>query len=133
MTDQQRQELIDAAIEARGRAYAKYSNYQVGAALLGGDGQIVTGCNVENVSYGLAICAERAAVFNAVASGMRSFAAIAVATDGGASPCGACRQVLAEFCDDLLVLLVDASEQTPTVEVRLKDLLPGRFELPPRA
>ena len=95
-----RRTLIAAAREAAARAYCPYSNYPVGAALLTRDGRIVTGCNVENVSFGLTLCAERTALVKAVSDGQCGFAALAVA--GGdqtaAAPCGACRQVLAEFC-----------------------------------
>ncbi|HPO37894.1 MAG TPA: cytidine deaminase [Kiritimatiellia bacterium] len=97
---QMRRTLIAAAREAAARAYCPYSNYPVGAALLTRDGRIVTGCNVENVSFGLTLCAERTALVKAVSDGLCGFAALAVA--GGdrtaAAPCGACRQVLAEFC-----------------------------------
>ena len=95
-----RRTLIAAAREAAARAYCPYSNYPVGAALLTRDGRIVTGCNIENVSFGLTLCAERSALVKAVSEGLCGFAALAVA--GGeqtaAAPCGACRQVLAEFC-----------------------------------
>ena len=103
--------LITAAQAARRNAYAPYSHFTVGAALLAQDGTIYTGCNVENASYGLSICAERNAVFHAVASGTRDFLAVAVATENGVTPCGACRQVLAEFNPQMTVLLVDAAGQ----------------------
>jgi cytidine deaminase len=95
------QDLIEQAIAARQRAYAPYSNFQVGAALLAKDGRVFTGCNVENLSYGLTICAERNAVFAAMAAGVREFTAIAIVADTREpiSPCGACRQVMAEFGD----------------------------------
>jgi cytidine deaminase len=91
--------LHAAALAVQARAYAPYSQFQVGAALLGGDGRIFSGCNVENASYGLTVCAERNAVFAAVASGVRTFRAIAIVSsaDVPITPCGACRQVLAEF------------------------------------
>jgi len=108
ISDEQRTALIQAAVEVRARAYAPYSNYQVGAALLMEDGSIITGVNVENASYGLAICAERTAVGKAIAAGYRKILAIAVATDNAGSPCGACRQVLTEFAGDVPVYLVDA-------------------------
>ncbi len=107
ITHEQRAVLIEAAIAIRGRAYAPYSNYAVGAALLVEDGTIITGVNVENASYGLTICAERTAVTKAITAGYRKILAIAVATDNAGSPCGACRQVLTEFAGDVPVYLVD--------------------------
>jgi cytidine deaminase len=127
-TDPQRR-LIDAALESRSRAYAPYSKFAVGAALLTANSEIITGTNVENASYGLSICAERAAVLAAVSAGHRDFTALAVATSGAASPCGACRQVLAEFATDLPILLIDADNRQTITEVTLASLLPGRFEL----
>ncbi len=127
LTAEQRRQLVDAALEARQQAYAPYSNFSVGAAVLSGDGRIFAGCNIENVSYGLTNCAERTAIFAAVAAGQRQFVALAVATDGGYSPCGACRQVLAEFSDDLPVLIVDAGSAGQVNEVGLATLLPLRF------
>ena len=109
MEDAVVQELISAAREAREKAYAPYSGFKVGAALLAGDGQIYTGCNVENVSYGLSICAERTALVKAVSYGQRIFKAIAVTADNEeyCSPCGACRQALAEFGSDIEVYFVN--------------------------
>ena len=127
MHDEQRQQLIEAALDARQRAYARYSNFAVGAAVVASDGQLNSGCNVENASYGLTVCAERVAIFSAVAAGKREFVALAVATDGGDPPCGACRQVMAEFCDDLPILLVNAQDGQ-VVETMLGELLPRRFE-----
>ena len=127
MTDPQRQQLIAAALDVRARAYARYSKFAVGAALLAETGQIFTGCNVENASFGLTICAERAAVFAAVAAGCRKFAGLALAIAGGHAPCGACRQVLAEFADDLPIIIVDADQPGRVAELRLVDLLPSRF------
>jgi cytidine deaminase len=131
MSDEIRAELVQAAIDVRQRAYAKYSNFLVGAAILSADGRIYRGCNVENCSYGLTICAERAAVFNAVAIGQRRFKLLAIATSGGAAPCGACRQVLAEFASELSILLVDVDRPDSIAEVNLRDLLPGTFTLNP--
>jgi cytidine deaminase len=124
-----RERLIAASITARQGAYAPYSRFLVGAALLTDDGQVINGANVENASYGLTICAERVAVQKAVTTGLRGFRAIAIATSGGGSPCGACRQVLAEFCDDLLILLVDVDRDNAVAEARLAALLPNSFRL----
>ncbi len=120
-----KQALIEQALQARKLAYAPYSNYQVGAALLGADGRVFSGCNVENAVYPLVICAERTAVFKAVSEGERAFVAIAVATRDGGSPCGACRQVLTEFSPDMLVLIVDEAGRVR--ETTAGDLLPDRF------
>jgi cytidine deaminase len=121
------QELIEAALHARLRAFAPYSKFPVGAALRTPAGQLFLGCNVENASYGLTICAERTAIFSAVAAGEQQFARLAIASAGGVSPCGACRQVVAEFAPHLPVLLVDALQPDRVAEVNLADLLPGRF------
>lgn len=123
------EQLISAAREGLRQAYAPYSGYRVGAALLVEDGTLVTAGNVENVSYGLTMCAERAAVARAVAEGKRTFEAIAVVTDGTAaiSPCGACRQVLAEFAPDIRVI-AEGNEQRHSWSLR--ELLPDRFEAP---
>jgi cytidine deaminase len=115
-------ELVDAAWQVRESAYAPYSNFFVGAALLAEDGRIFTGCNVENISYGLTNCAERVAIGAAVAAGVRRFLAVAVVADTSVpiSPCGACRQVLAEFG----VARVLLANRTERVEFRLDELLP---------
>lgn len=114
--------LVAAAWQAREMAYAPYSNFAVGAALLAADGRIFPGCNVENISYGLTNCAERVAIGAAVAAGVRSFQAVVVVADTGVpiSPCGACRQVLAEF-GVLRVMLVNRAER---LEFTLEELLP---------
>jgi cytidine deaminase len=118
-------ELIALAAQARERAYARYSGYAVGAALLTQSGRVFTGCNVENASYSLTICAERAAVAQAVCAGERSFASIAVVTVNGGAPCGPCRQVLAEFGLDTRVLIATPER---LVSVRtVGELLPGAF------
>lgn len=122
-------DLIQQAIVVREGAYARYSNFLVGAALRTSSGQVYLGANVENASYGLTICAERAAVFTAVTAGEREFECLAIATRGGATPCGACRQVLAEFAPELRVLVVDVDRPHEIAELNLRDLLPGRFEL----
>lgn len=120
-----RDNLIAAALAARRFAYAPYSGYQVGAALLGGDGRIYTGCNVENASYGLSNCAERTAVFKMVSEGVREILAVVVSTANAGSPCGACRQVLTEFAGDVPVWLVD--EQGNGRQTTLHALLPDHF------
>ena len=126
-------ELLNRALEARNNAYAPYSDYRVGAALLCGDGTVFTGSNVENASYGATVCAERSAFAAAVSAGKRSFKAIAVAggkgktADPTASPCGICRQVMAEFCDkDFAVVL---GNETEMKEYTLEQLLPLNFNL----
>jgi cytidine deaminase len=119
------QELIRLAQTVRENAYVPYSHYQVGAALLTKSGQVFTGCNVENAVYPLCTCAERAAVVKAVSEGEREFAAIAVATRNGGSPCGSCRQVLREFAPHLRVLLAD--EAGHVRQYTLDQLLPDSF------
>lgn len=119
--------LIQEALEARKQAYTPYSHFKVGAAVLA-DGVIFRGCNVENASYGLTNCAERTAVFKAISEGKRKIEAIAVVgdTEGPITPCGACRQVLSEFCDsDTKVYLTNLSGQTE--EWTMSRLLPGAF------
>ena len=120
------QELIELASEIRKNAYAKYSNYSVGAALLGKSGKIYTGVNVENAVYPLTICAERTALFKAVSEGEKEFEAISVVTDNGGSPCGSCRQVLAEFGLDMIVYLADG-EGNFLEETTVRELLPRAF------
>jgi len=119
-------ELLKAASVAARSAYAPYSNFQVGAALATDSGRIVAACNVENSSYGLTICAERAAVFKAISEGERAFQALAICAPGGARPCGACRQVLAEFNPELLVLVSDQNNNLVATH-RLSELLPHSF------
>ena len=126
LSDDMRKELIQAAIQARKRAYAPYSNYAVGAAILTASGNIYKGVNVENAAYPSTMCAERSAVFNAITAGDRSFIAIAVATSNGGSPCGACRQVLSEFGLETRVLLTDESGRL-IEENTVENLLPGAF------
>ena len=120
--------LVAAARRARRHAHAAYSNFKVGAALEAADGTIITGCNVENATYGLTICAERVAMFKAVSEGHRSFKRIAVVADTAqpTTPCGACRQILWEFAGDIEVILADLHD----VKTRhqLKDLLPHAFD-----
>ncbi len=127
LTEEKKQELIKAAIEVKKKAYAPYSNYHVGAALLTKTGQTFLGVNVENAAYPDTICAERSAVVSAVSSGERDFEAIVVATRNGGTPCGSCRQVLAEFGLDIEVLLVD--EKGNLVQQNtVQELLPGAFQ-----
>ncbi|GIW90385.1 MAG: cytidine deaminase [Pirellulaceae bacterium] len=119
------QALFEAARDARHRAYAPYSGYRVGAALAGSDGKIYSGCNVENVSYGLTLCAERVAMASAVAGGERRWERLLVLTADAAVPCGACLQVLAEFCQDLPIAL--ANESGIVRLTALSQLLPQAF------
>lgn len=119
--------LLAAAAEARTRAYAPYSGFAVGAALLGKSGRIYQGCNVENASYGATICAERTAIVSAVAAGEREFLAIAVVADapGPCAPCGVCRQVLSEFGGGIHVIMANLRGER---EIRtVEELLPGAF------
>lgn len=120
-----RDTLIRAAQQARESAYAPYSNYKVGAALLTRNGTIFTGCNVENASYSACICAERVAVTKAISEGQREFIAIAVVTSNGATPCGICRQVMNEFASDMLVII--ANTEQVIAEFPITDLLPHGF------
>ncbi len=126
MTDE---DLIALARQARERAYAPYSNFKVGAALLGRSGQVYTGCNVENASYPLSLCAERTAVVKGVSEGELQFQAIAVVTSTGATPCGACRQVLREFSDaegSLRVIVADLEGNAR--HFTIEQLLPEGFK-----
>lgn len=126
-------ELIRKATRARESAYAPYSGYKVGAALLTSSGNIYTGCNVENAVYPLSICAERTAVFKAVSNGETGFSAVAVVTDNGGTPCGSCRQVLREFGKEILVYVGDLEENYR--KYVLDELLPESFsrcDLEPR-
>ncbi len=124
-------ELLAAAHAAASNAYCPYSRFAVGAALLADDGRIFTGVNVENASYGLTVCAERAALFAAVTAGARRFQALALIAGARtpATPCGACRQVLAEFCDDRLPVFCGARTGTAVKRTTLGALLPKAFRL----
>ncbi len=127
MADQgRREDLIRRALAARGRAYAPYSGYPVGAALLASSGEIFDGANVENAAFPLSICAERVAIFKAIVAGERDFQCIVVATENGGSPCGACRQVLSEFSLDTVVIAVGRAGET-VLECTVRDLLPDSF------
>jgi cytidine deaminase len=121
--------LFQAALDARRHAHAPYSHFQVGAAVEAADGRIFTGCNIENASYGLTMCAERVAVFKALSEGAREFrrVAIAAATEVLTPPCGACRQILWEFCGDVELTLLNP--QGSTEVFRLKDLFPRPFDV----
>lgn len=125
--------LIEEAISARKRAYAPYSNYMVGAALLTESGRIYTGCNIENAAYGPSNCAERTAFFKAVSESCRAFAAVAIVgaakndKEGQyAAPCGVCRQVMAEFCDSDFEIIIAKSAEEYYIKT-LKELLPESF------
>jgi cytidine deaminase len=126
LSDEERQSLIDLANEARRRAYVPYSNYPVGAALRTKSGRIFTGVNIENAAYPTTMCAERVAVFKAVSEGEMEFEAISVVTDNGGSPCGSCRQVLAEFGLDTIVLIADGAGRI-VHETTVSGLLPEAF------
>ncbi len=119
-------DLAQAALDARLHAHAPFSGFQVGAALEDDTGRIHTGCNVENATYGLTLCAERVAVFKAISEGVRRFRRIAVAASSLTPPCGACRQILWEFCGDIEVLLADPSGRRESL--RLSDLFPRPFD-----
>jgi cytidine deaminase len=121
-------ELSSFARQARKRAHAPFSKFQVGAALRTFSGEIVTGCNIENATYGLTVCAERVAVFKAISEGLRKFEAVAIVTPSkrAAAPCGACRQILWEFCGDIWVYM-DALKGR-AVTRRLSELLPLPFD-----
>ena len=126
LTNEERQALIDLGNTARQRAYAPYSNYPVGAALRTKTGRIYTGVNVENAAYPQTMCAERVAIFKAISDGEKEFEVISVVTDNGGSPCGGCRQVMAEFALDMIVLMADGNGKL-IKETTVKELLPEAF------
>lgn len=138
LTDEMRQSLVQTASNARKWAYVPYSHYPVGAALLTESGRVYDGVNVENAAYPDGICAERVAVFKAISEGERQFAAIAVVTANGGSPCGSCRQVLSEFGLQTIVIIANEEGQI-LQELTVADLLPGAFlpehlrPVPPKA
>ncbi len=122
-------DLLAAALQARENAHAPFSKFKVGAALEDESGRVFTGCNVENATYGLTVCAERVAIFKAVSEGARKFRGIAVAADTGVltPPCGACRQIIWEFCGDVEVTLVNLDGKTEKFQMR--DLFPRPFDV----
>ena len=126
LTKQEQQSLIDLANMARQRAYVPYSNYPVGSALRTKTGRIFTGVNVENAAYPQTMCAERVAIFKAVSEGEKEFEVITVVTDNGGSPCGGCRQVMAEFGLDTVVLLADGQGKL-VKQTTVRELLPEAF------
>lgn len=121
--------LVEAALAARANAFAPFSKFQVGAAIEDCDGRIHTGCNVENATYGLTVCAERVAIFKAISEGVRAFRRVAVVADTEVltPPCGACRQILWEFCGNVELVLANLRGQTETY--RLKELFPKPFDV----
>jgi cytidine deaminase len=126
VTDEQRKTLIAKAVDAYHWAYAPYSNYGVGAAVLSDSGKIYDGVNIENAVYPLTVCAERVAIFKAVSNGDKSFQAIAVVTKNGGTPCGSCRQVMAEFGKDTQVLIANLEGEL-LAEYTVEELLPNAF------
>jgi len=119
--------LINQARQAQKNAYAPFSKFKVGAAVLTTNGKVFTGCNIENASYGLTVCAERVAIFKAVSEGYKKLKAIAVVTNDCSYPCGACLQVMAEFAPDITIILSNGRNKTKTM--KLKELLPKQFKL----
>jgi cytidine deaminase len=123
-----REEVIEAAWDARERAVAPFSNFRVGASVETDDGRLFTGCNIESASYGLTVCAERVAIWKAISEGARCFGLLVVAvdTENLTPPCGTCRQIIWEHCRDTTILLVNLQGQTE--ELQIKDLLPRAFD-----
>ncbi|MGD0262370.1 MAG: cytidine deaminase [Verrucomicrobiota bacterium] len=134
MVTTSKRDLVRAAAKARQRAVAPYSKFKVGAALLTQSGEIITGANVESASYGLTCCAERVALFNALTAGKRNFVALAVVAraPGGPMPCGACRQLLAEYAPDAAVWVADSRALHALEEFSVSELLPAAFVEVPR-
>jgi cytidine deaminase len=126
LSGEMKEKLVQTAVHARKWAYAPYSKYAVGAALLTTSGKIYDGVNIENAAYPSTICAERVAIFKAVSEGDRQFTAVAVVTNNGGTPCGACRQVMAEFGTKLIVLIADPEGEI-LLETTLAELLPYSF------
>ena len=131
MPPPEKKRLIQAALRASRMAQAPYSKFAVGAALLTAKGVVIGGANVESASYGLTCCAERIALFKALTEGLKDFVAIAVVApiDGGATPCGACRQLLSEYASDAIVWIADSRDPKKVTEYSVKELLPGAFKL----
>lgn len=132
LTEAVTEDLVAAAREAQASAYAPYSNFTVGAAVLLSDGTVYKGCNVENASFGLTVCAERVAIFHAVAAGRMDIVAVAVSTSAPklCKPCGACRQVIAEFSRaDNPIIVISTTEAGLSATETITDLLPGNFTL----
>lgn len=129
INENQKHELVTTAENMLDKAYVPYSNFQVGAALLTEDGKVFGGCNIENASFGLTNCAERTALFSAIAQGYTSFKYLVVTgnTEGPISPCGACRQVIAEFCGDQMPVLLTNTNHDEN-ETTVNELLPGYFK-----
>jgi cytidine deaminase len=126
LEQEQKIDLIKIASQVRKWAYTPYSNYQVGAAVLTDSGRIYDGVNIENAAFPVTVCAERTAIFKAVSNGERKFKAIAIVTKDGGMPCGSCRQVMAEFSPEMLVIVADENGKI-IAEKKLSDLLPGAF------
>jgi len=126
LEQEQKIDLVRIASQVRKWAYTPYSNYQVGAAVLTDSGRIYDGVNIENAAFPVTVCAERTAIFKAVSNGERKFQAIAVVTKDGGMPCGSCRQVMAEFSPEMLVIMADDKGKI-TAEKKLSGLLPGAF------
>jgi cytidine deaminase len=129
MLSPEQSRLIDAALAARRNAVAPYSKFHVGAALLTSDGEIISGANVESISYGLTCCAERVALFKALTDGKKDFTAIAIvaALPSGPTPCGACRQLLSEYAPNALVWIADSESPRALREFTIAELLPHKF------
>ncbi|HTL15785.1 MAG TPA: cytidine deaminase [Patescibacteria group bacterium] len=129
MAARSKHDLVLAAAKARRHAVAPYSKFKVGAALLAGNGRVISGANVESASYGLTCCAERVALFNALTSGVNHFLAVAIVARmrGGPMPCGACRQLLAEFAPEAAVWIADSRALRTVREFSVRELLPGAF------
>ena len=120
-------QLIETAVKARNRARAPYSKFDVGAALLTSTGETIIGANIESASYGLSCCAERVAIFKALTEGHNEFAVLAIASAGGAAPCGACRQIIAEYAPKADLLLIDTNSPNSTQKTSIENLLPSPF------